>query len=195
MQIKKRKPVVIVLAAGRSTRFRASGPDMDKLDAPLGGMRVRDHVLASVQASGLPWHVVDLEQTAHLAKSGMGWSIACGVAATPNAEGWLILPSDLPLIKSKTLQEVALALEKNQVVLPIYLGLAGHPVGFSRDCREALLSLQGDQGARSVVRAHQSLRLVVDDPGFVLDVDTWDALKLAQTWIDEKLTTTPSISN
>lgn len=186
MQVKKRKPVVIVLAAGLSTRFRASGRDMDKLDAPLGAMRVRDHVVASVQASGLPWHVVDLEQTAHLAKSGMGWSIACGVAATPDAAGWLILPSDLPLIKSKTLQDVALALEQNQVVVPVYLGQAGHPVGFSRDCREALLSLQGDQGARSVVRAHQSLRLMVNDAGCVLDVDTWDALKHVQALIDAK---------
>ena len=193
MEIENRKPVVIILAAGLSTRFRASGPDINKLDAPLGAMRVRDHVLASVQASGLPWHVVDLEQTAHLAEPGMGWSIACGVAATPDAAGWLILPSDLPLIKSKTLQNVAFALEQNQVVVPVYLGHAGHPVGFSRDCREALLLLQGDQGARSVVRAHQSLRLMVDDPGCVLDVDTWEALKLAQTLIEEKLRTSPSV--
>jgi molybdenum cofactor cytidylyltransferase len=189
MEIENRKPVVIILAAGLSTRFRASGPDINKLDAPLGAMRVRDHVLAS----GLPWHMVDLEKTAHLAEPGMGWSIACGVAATPDAAGWLILPSDLPLIKSKTLQDVAFALEQNKVVVPVYLGHAGHPIGFSRDCREALLLLQGDQGARSVVRAHQSLRLMVDDPGCVLDVDTWGALKLAQTLIDEQLTTTPSV--
>jgi molybdenum cofactor cytidylyltransferase len=137
--------------------------------------------------------MVDLEKTAHLAEPGMGWSIACGVAATSDAAGWLILPSDLPLIKSKTLQDVAFALEQNQVVLPVYLGHAGHPVGFSRDCREALLSLQGDRGARSVASSRQSLRLMVDDPGCVLDVDTWDALKFAQTLIDEKRKTSPSV--
>jgi molybdenum cofactor cytidylyltransferase len=183
--MKSHQPVVIVLAAGRGTRFRASGPDMDKLDAPLGAIRVRDHVLASVQDSGLPWHVVGLEQTAHIAEPGMGWSIACGVAATPGAAGWLILPSDLPLIRSQTLRDVAWALEKNQVVVPVYGGRAGHPVGFNPDCREALLSLQGDQGARSVVRSRQSLQLMVDDPGCVLDVDTWDALKLAQALIEQ----------
>lgn len=185
--MKNSNPVVIILASGRGARFSASGLDMNKLDAPLGAMRIRDHVLASVQASGLAWHIVDLEQTAHLAEQGMGWSIACGVEATRDAAGWLILPSDLPLIKSKTLQDVAYALKENQIVVPVYRGLVGHPVGFSSDCREALLSLQGDQGARSLIRARQSLRLKVNDPGCVLDVDTWSSLQYVQTIFDQQM--------
>ena len=60
-------PIVIVLAAGRGERFRASGGHTDKLNSLLAGRRVRDHVLEAVRASGLPWHVVERADTAHLA--------------------------------------------------------------------------------------------------------------------------------
>jgi len=182
------KPVVIVLAAGLGTRFRASGAAMDKLDAPLSGRRMRDHVLGSVRASGLPWHVVDRAQTAHIARPGMGWSIACGVAATRHATGWLILPADLPLVRSETLLAVAAALRNHEVVLPTWQGTQGHPVGFSSACRDALLALQGDEGARSIASTRQALRLAVNDPGCVLDVDTWDALQSVQALFDKMQT-------
>ena len=159
---------------------------MDKLDAPLCGRRVLDHVLASVRASGLPWHVVDREQTAHRVEPGMGWSIACGVAATRDAAGWLILPGDLPLVRHETLLEVAAALRQHEVVVPVYQGVRGHPVGFDAACREALRSLQGDEGARSIVKTRQALRLAVSDPGCVLDVDTWDALQAVQARLDAR---------
>ena len=173
-------PTVIVLAAGRGERFKASGATHDKLQAPLCGQPVRAHVLAAVRASGLPCHVVERADTAHLASPGMGDSIACGVAATPDAKGWLILPADLPLIQASTLLKVASALQQHEVVLPRYQGQQGHPVGFAPSCREALLRLTGDQGARAVVAQHSVCRVDVDDEGCVLDVDTVDALALAE---------------
>ncbi len=51
MEIDKYKPIVIVLVAGEITRCRASGPDLEKLDAPLGAMRVRNHFHASGQGT------------------------------------------------------------------------------------------------------------------------------------------------
>jgi molybdenum cofactor cytidylyltransferase len=174
-------PTVIVLAAGKGERFKASGATQDKLQTPLCGMPVRAHVLAAVQASGLPCYVVERVHTAHLGNAGMGDSIACGVAATPDAQGWLILPADLPLIQPRTLLAVAHALQRHAVVLPHYEGQQGHPVGFSAACRAALLGLSGDQGARSVVAQHEACRLAVDDEGCVLDVDTVQALKQVET--------------
>ena len=170
-------PTVIVLAAGKGERFKASGGSHDKLEIWLNGMPVRAHVLAAVHASGLPCHVVERSHTAHLPAPGMGDSIACGVAATADATGWLILPADLPLIQVSTLLAVAAALQQHQVVVPIYEGQQGHPVGFSSSCREALLKLTGDQGARAVVAQHEVGRVGVDDEGCVLDVDTVDILK------------------
>ena len=172
-------PTVIVLAAGLGQRFKASGGTQDKLEADLNGQRVRDHVLASVRASGLSWHVVERSDTAHLNHPGMGDSIACGVAATPKAQGWLILPADLPLIQAATLVRVAQALRGHAVVVPFYQDQKGHPVGFASACREALMGLRGDEGARSVVAQQGFFRLDVQDPGCVLDVDTVDALAQA----------------
>ena len=173
-------PTVIVLAAGKGERFRASGATQDKLQTLLCGRAVRDHVLAAVHTSGLPCHVVEREHTAHLTNPGMGDSIACGVAATPEANGWLILPADLPLIQAHTLLAVADALAQHTVVVPRHQGQSGHPVGFSSSCRSALLQLGGDQGARSVVAQHTVYRLEVDDEGCVLDVDTVEALAQAE---------------
>lgn len=173
-------PVVIVLAAGLGERFRQTGGAHDKLLAPLGPRRVRDHVLAAVQASGLPWHVVEREHTTHLSAQGMGTSIATGVAATPDATGWLILPADLPLVQPDALRRVAEALSHHTVVVPRVQGQRGHPVGFGAVCREALLALSGDQGAKSVMQNHAPWTLELDDIGCILDVDTPEALAEAE---------------
>lgn len=173
-------PTVIILAAGRGERFRAASGGLDKLQAPLHGRAVRDWVLAAVQHSGLPWHVVERSHTAGLALPGMGDSIACGVAATAQAQGWLVLPADLPLIQPGTLLQVAQALQAHAVVVPTWQGERGHPVGFTASCRDALLALTGDSGARTVVQRYSAHLLPVDDAGCVHDVDTPQALEEAR---------------
>ena len=167
-------PTVIVLASGRGERFVASGGGANKLQARLAGRTVLQHTLAAVQASGLPWH---LEDGGH---PGMGDSIAAAVRASAQAAGWLILPGDLPLIQSETLRAVATALQSHAVVLPLYQGRRGHPVGFSAACAAALLNLCGPQGAAAVVRAHAAFELSVNDVGCVTDIDTVEDLRAAE---------------
>ena len=191
------QPCVLVLAAGRGERFLASGGTTHKLQAMLGPQTVLQTTLAAVQASGLPWHV---EYGPH---PGMGDSIAAAVKATACANGWLILPADLPLVQPQTLKTLALQLlsaaQKEdgvlQVIQPFYQaadqainqiqeGLRGHPVAFSRAAAQALMQLSGDQGASAIVRKaaenQQLKRWVCDDIGCVLDVDTMQALEQAR---------------
>jgi len=185
---------VIVLAAGDGSRFKQAGGVLDKLQAPLAGMTVRTHVLAAVHASGLPHHIVEREHLSHIKNPGMADSIACGVAATRGALGWLILPADLPLIQAATLQQVATQLKNISspninsccVVRPVYQGQQGHPVGFSNACLNDLLNITGDQGAKSVVERHQAIYLPVNDPGCVMDVDTPALLALAEQFMAAK---------
>lgn len=167
-------PTVIVLAGGRGERFAASGGSSHKLQAQLLGKTVLQHTLDAVRASALPWYLEDSGQ------SGMGDSIAVAVRSTAQAAGWLILPADLPLIHSDTLRAVAMALKNHPVVLPMYRGQRGHPVGFSARCREALLALKGDHGGAAVVRSHRAFELVVNDAGCVTDIDTLDDLRAAE---------------
>lgn len=177
----KAQPVVLVLASGRGERFIASGGTTHKLDALLGGKPVLQHTLDAVRASGLPWH---LERQAH---AGMGDSIAAAVRATQGAPGWLVLPGDLPLIQPESLLRVAQALAGQDsmyaVVVPEHQGVRGHPVGFAAACGQALMQLQGDQGAAPVVRARaalgQVLKIALGDAGAVTDIDTLADLQRA----------------
>ena len=168
------KPTVIVLASGKGERFKASGGTTYKLKALLGGKPVLQHTLDAVKASGLPWH---LEDKGH---PGMGDSIAAAVRATPHAAGWLILPGDLPLVRGSTLLELALELANYEIVVPLYEGQRGHPVGFSAACGPDLMRLSGAEGAASVLKTRPVARITVEDVGVVTDVDTVDALAAAE---------------
>jgi len=167
-------PTVIVLASGRGERFAASGGKSDKLRSMLCGKSVIQHTLDAVKASGLPWH---LEDAGH---SGMGDSIAAAIAATEDADGWLILPGDLPLIRSETIGTIAQHLTRCNVVVPTHHGVRGHPVGFGLTCRQDLLALQGKFGAASVIEKYACLELSVDDIGIVTDIDTVQDLAHAE---------------
>ena len=164
--------------------------------ALLAGKPVLQHVLDAVRASGLPWH---LEDAGH---PGMGDSIAAAVQATRDANGWLILPGDLPLIEGATLRRLADALaagltdgladglkgaaEKYQVVMPVCNGQRGHPVGFSAVCRDSLLGLTGNQGAARVIKSCKAIEIIVSDIGCVTDVDTVQDLERAQALISAR---------
>ncbi len=186
---------MIVLAAGRGKRFLASGGATHKLAALMDGKTVLQHTLAAVHATGLPYHVVHPIDTANLNASdnttidadtqlGMGDSISRGVCATPHANGWLILPADLPRILPNTILAVANALRAAQqpcAVAQAYVTIdsrsrAAHPVGFTTVCQGQLLALQGDEGARSVVAHYKALgtwqSVMVQDAGAWYDIDT-----------------------
>jgi molybdenum cofactor cytidylyltransferase len=167
-------PVVLVLASGKGERFVASGGRGSKLRALLAGRAVIEHTLAAVRASGLPYHVEDAGHP------GMGDSIAAAVRATADAGGWLVLPADLPLVRPASLQAVAAALQRASVVLPLYQGARGHPVGFGAEHGAALQALSGAEGAAAIVRSAQPLKLELEDEGIVTDIDTVDELARAE---------------
>lgn len=183
-------PVVVVLAAGQGQRFRDSGAQTGKLQAQLHGRSVLEHTLAAVDASGL--RAVLVENGPQWRSEGMGHSIARGVALSPDANGWLILPGDLPAVSPGSLDAVAQALrERGGVVRPRMDGRWGHPVGFAAAWKNQLLELSGDSGAQSVVRAAQAQNqlhaLTLDDWGALSDTDTLDALsEVAARWHERR---------
>jgi molybdenum cofactor cytidylyltransferase len=158
----------------------ASGGATHKLKALLAGKPILQHVIDAVRASGLHFHVEDAGHP------GMGDSIAAAVRATPDANGWLVLPGDLPLIQPSTLRLLADLLARHEVVAPVFNGQRGHPVGFSKECREQLMNLQGEQGASRLVRSHIVKEVQVEDIGTVTDVDTVEALRHAQALLDAR---------
>lgn len=184
------KAVVIVLAAGLGSRF---GGPLHKLAQPLGSASVLGQTIAHAIESRLPVIVVTTDKLVAEAARwvarrdlvvlpevgsagggllGMGYSIAAGVAARPQAAGWLVLPGDMPLVLPSTLVAVAAALPQQPVVYAQYLGRRGHPVGFSAELYSELVQLRGDEGARRVSARYPSIGLELGDPGVLFDIDT-----------------------
>ena len=109
------------------------------------------------------------------ARSGMGYSLAAGVAASRDARGWLVALADMPCISVATLQAVAELIGGGAALAaPSYAGRRGHPVGFAARWRDALLALEGDEGARAILQQSRFLLHVLetDDPGVLQDVDS-----------------------
>lgn len=109
------------------------------------------------------------------AAPGMGVSIACGVAASTKAAGWLVALGDMPLIPSSQHRLVADALRAGaDIVAPVCQGRRGHPVGFAARFGDELRALEGDEGARAVLARHRGalLELAVDDDAGWQDIDT-----------------------
>jgi molybdenum cofactor cytidylyltransferase len=190
----KSRPAVVVLAAGRGSRFRGL---QHKLMQTLGASTVLATTLSNALATELPVLVVTTEPLADLVSRhvatrdmvvlppvgspasqqlGMGYSIAAGVAARSDASGWLILPADMPMVQTGTLRRVADGLDDHAIAYAQYRGLRGHPVGFSAELYSELVLLTGDEGARRLVARYPAAAVEVDDPGVLLDVDTEDDL-------------------
>ncbi len=192
------QPAVIVLAAGRGSRFL--GAD-HKLAQRLGSATVLGATLRHAVATHLPVVVVTTEAFAETARRhvaardvivlpevgtpgvpalGMGYSISAGISAMPDALGWLILPGDMPMVRSDTMLEVARKLAHHAVVYAQHKGVRGHPVGFASELYSELTALRGDEGARRLVARYPAIGVEVDDPGVLLDVDTEADLESAR---------------
>jgi len=195
----KRRPTVVVLAAGRGMRFHGAG---HKLQQSIGADTVLSRTLGHAIATRMRVVVVTTEALApmvqHLiaandvivlptlasngkaAPVGMGHSIAAGVVASGDSEGWLILPGDMPMLQPSSMIAVADALEQYPIAFAQYRGRQGHPVGFSAELYSELKDLVGDEGARRIVARFPSHAVDVKDPGVLVDVDTVEDLSRLQ---------------
>ncbi|EUB83108.1 nucleotidyltransferase family protein [Pseudomonas sp. GM30] len=196
-----RSIAVIVLAAGEGSRFReVAGADKDKLLADCTGRdgavrSVIEQVLLNLPA-GLDKRVLVTTEArpqamrmaqaygcdvVSIESSGMGDSIAAGVAACPEADGWLIVLGDMPFILPSSIERVAAAISEDAVSVPVQEGEFGHPVGFGRSFGTALQALSGDRGARPLFKQGRVIEVAVDDPGVLWDIDVPEALVFTQS--------------
>lgn len=114
------------------------------------------------------------------AHGGMGYSLAAGVRATHHASAWIVALGDMPLIRSTTHQAVAERLRSGaSLVATEYQGRRGHPVGFSSEWFDHLITTTGDQGGRTILEQNQESLILcpIDDPGVTQDFDYKEDLK------------------
>ncbi|MEE4681326.1 nucleotidyltransferase family protein [Pseudomonas alliivorans] len=189
----------LLLAAGRSRRF-----DGDKRLAtlPCGRTLLRASIENALRVFNEVWVVLREEDDTELlgvplevkvvrspqADLGMGHSLASGIAALmpSSADAVAVLLADMPWIQPATLQSLASMANPRRIALPGHDGQRGHPVIIGREFWPLLLNLEGDQGAKSIIKSHPERCdvLVCEDPGILRDADTRAALALAcQTFV------------
>jgi molybdenum cofactor cytidylyltransferase len=178
----------LLLAAGRGSRFDPTGLQ-NKLLAPLADGTPVARAAAHRLLESVPRVIAVVrpgaEALAHVlndagcevilsndAERGMGASLAAGVHASANAEGWIVALADMPWIAPQTIESVARRLDEGaSIVVPVYLGQRGHPVGFGAVHGSALAALDGDVGARALLASSDLTTIDVDDAGVLADVD------------------------
>ena len=175
----------LLLAAGSASRF---GSDKLRHKLPHGvpiAVQSARHlraeaarVIAVVRSSDLAALLSDEGCEAVVfenASEGMGASLACAARAAGRADGYLVALADMPFIRRASIAAVRAALEAGApLAAPYFRGRRGHPVGISGAFFDSLLDLQGDEGAKRLLRENDSrlVKVPVGDPGVLRDIDT-----------------------
>jgi molybdenum cofactor cytidylyltransferase len=184
----------VVLAAGMSRRMGTP-----KQLLPIDGETILERTLQNVRASNVDEIVLvlghaaeSIERTIAAAdvklvrnpayQQGLGTSLRAGLTAVnANARAALIILADQPWVSSETLDRLIASHQesKQQIIIPIYRGFRGNPVLLDRSVFPEVQALEGDVGCRAVFGDHTEniLKLEVDDPGILLDIDSRDDLE------------------
>ncbi|MGE4293897.1 MAG: DVU_1551 family NTP transferase [Desulfovibrio sp.] len=109
--------------------------------------------------------------------SGMFTSVQVGIRTLPHdAEGFFLLPVDIPLVRTATLHRLAedFTQHRTGITHPTFAGERGHPPLLARELISAILTFSGQGGLRAVLEQYESEArdVAVADQGILLDMDT-----------------------
>ncbi len=187
----------IVLAAGESRRMGRA----NTLLLPFGETTLSARVVRTVRQSEAGDVIVVLGHEADRVRAvlegdgvtivendryreGMTTSIHAGVrAASPEAVGFMICLSDLPLIEPEELNRLIAVFEEaarsneRPIVVPTFESRRGNPVLFSAFYKPELLDHKGLMGGKEIVKQnpHHVLEVAMATDHVLRDVDTMEA--------------------
>ena len=162
-----------------------------KLLADIAGEPLLNRTLGSLLESGVDPVVVVISQAAPMdavplishanvravvnrdPSRGMFSSIQCGLSVA-RADAIVVLPADMPFVQPATVSLVVrTCVEAGRVVVPVFNGRRGHPIGIPGGLRDGLLMMPPDRSLKDALAALGEELLLVDvnDEGVVRDVD------------------------
>lgn len=182
----------ILLSAGFSRRFGSADKLLQKLpDGRPVALASAEHLIQAIPESIAVLRAENKALATLLLNTGlkvifcnddeqeMADSLTAAIRYSSNFEaakdGIVIALADMPYIRSETIRAVAKVVAGGaSIVIPTYQNQRGHPVGFSAKFQNELENLQGDEGARSIIKRYPNeiYRLPTDDPGILADIDT-----------------------
>jgi molybdenum cofactor cytidylyltransferase len=179
--------VLVLLAAGRSQRMGDIG---SKLDEPFLGRPLGLHVVVALEDMPFMERVAvtgraNCDYAAHgftIVRNddpelGMGRSVALGVdcARARGAKAVVMALADMPRVTATHIYTLLDAVDGEDAVVASSDGRSPRPPAvFGRAQFDTLLRLEGDAGARDLIRAGKH---VVTTPAELIDVDTPEELE------------------
>lgn len=184
--------VGILLAAGFSRRFGVEDKLLQLLpDGRLISVAAAEHLIEAIPSciavvraenkvladllTRLGFKLVFCDDNKQEMADSLASAINFSAGFAEADDGFVIALADMPYIKAETIRAVGKRLgEGADIVIPTYQGQRGHPVGFAGKFRHELENLQGDEGARSIIKLHVSdvTLLACEDAGILADIDT-----------------------
>ncbi|HET8789623.1 MAG TPA: nucleotidyltransferase family protein [Modicisalibacter sp.] len=179
--------VALVLAAGRARRFGSDkrraclpgrGPllaaTLETLRPHFTDIRVVLRHDDDPQLLGISLDIATLPTME--AEKGMGASLAAGMRALSHgshAEAVAVMHGDMPWVQGATFRALHARARAQSIVRPVFQRQGGHPVVFGRQFWPDLCCLEGDTGARGVVRDHRAVCIEIEtlDSGVLRDID------------------------
>ena len=180
----------LMIAAGQSQRM-----GLPKQLLPWGKKTLIEHQIKTLQKAHLSVSVVLGAQHEQINKTiaylkvstvyhpdwqlGMGSSIACGVKAIDNLnanyDGILIVLVDQPLVTTEHIDRMVQTFDpgrKQIIVSQTSSGISGPPVLFDAHYFKELKTLDGDDGAKPIVRNQKEYTMQVTADCNLEDMDT-----------------------
>lgn len=203
----------LVLAAGRSRRMGG----VNKLLAEIHGQPMVKWVVdAALASQARPVLVVTGHERERLGAvlhgdaarlvhnpdyaSGLASSLRSGILALPEScKGVIVLLADMPLIGSAHIDHILRAFAPSRgrsIVVPQHEGVRGNPVLWARLFFSEIVALQGDEGARRLLRQHPEavFDLAMGDAAVLTDIDTMESLAALRRQVERTYPTPASES-
>ena len=177
----------VILAAGESTRtgdqnkllleFENKVLAAHAIDAALGSMvqevhivtgHERDHLTAAIEN-----RPVNFIHNGNY-RMGIGSSIRCAInTLPPDVDGVILCLADMPWVRTDHLDLLIGQFTGNAVCTLYFENQRGHPILFPKSWFPRLRALQGDRGARSLLRetAETVTTIPVRDDSILRDID------------------------
>jgi molybdenum cofactor cytidylyltransferase len=201
LDVMSSRAVAVVLAAGMGSRFHGPG---HKLDAVIEGRSLLRRALDAALASEIGSVVLVVgDESDHTARTpvpdevvtvvnprwraGSATSLQTGLAkaAEFGADRAVIALADQPFITPDAWRDVAAA--DATVAVATYDGVRGHPVAMTAGVWP-LLPVDGDEGARALMRLQPDLVREIPCRGSAADIDTLEDLR---KWQNSSSTSSP----
>lgn len=194
----------IILAGGYSMRMKEFKPLL-----PLGDSTVIENTISVFRNSGVNDITVVIGYRAKELKvlldrievkwvynenyhEGMYSSVVAGVSSLPSNTGvFFLLPADMPLVKSDTIEELLRVYNRTEydIIYPTYKGRRGHPPLISYSLFLAIKNWEGGGGLRPLLSQYHAdaTQVEVIDENILTDMDTpEDYVKLCKLFSESR---------